>query len=90
MHAYGGGGFLFVNYRETSTFSEPEDDSSESFNGYLVFGGVDVTVWKLIYAGAEVQFRMVPDALGEGGASREFNETDLGGFVVRMLFGVRK
>lgn len=90
IHAYGGGGFLFVNYRESSTFGEAEDDSNESFNGYLFFGGVDVRIWKLIYAGGEVQYRMVPDALGEGGASREFNETDLGGVVVRMLFGVRK
>jgi hypothetical protein len=88
IHAYGGGGFLFVNYRESSTFGESEDN--ESFNGYLVFGGLDVTIWKLIYAGAEVQYRMVPDALGGGGSSREFNETDLGGVVVRMLFGVRK
>lgn len=90
LHAYGGGGFLFVSYRESSSFAETGDDSRESFIGYTVFGGVDVTIWKLIYAGAEAQFRIVPDALGEGGASREFEETDLGGVVVRVLFGVRK
>ena len=90
LHGYGGGGFLFVSYRETSSFAETGDDSRESFTGYMVFGGVDVTIWKLIYAGAEAQFRIVPDALGEGGVSREFDETDLGGVVVRVLFGARK
>jgi hypothetical protein len=55
-----------------------------------VFGGLDVTVWKVVYAGAEVQYRLVPDALGEGGVSKEYGETDLGGFVVRVMFGVRK
>ena len=90
LHAYGGGGFLFVSYRESSSFAETGDDSRESFTGYTVFGWVDVTIWKLIYAGAEAQFRIVPDALGEAGASKEFGETDLGGVVVRVLFGVRK
>lgn len=90
LHAYGGGGFLFVSYRESSSFAETGDDSRESFTGYTVFGGVDVTIWKLIYAGAEAQFRIVPDALGEAGASKEFGETDLGGVVVRVLFGLRK
>jgi opacity protein-like surface antigen len=89
-NAYGGGGLLFLSYRETSEFADPGDDSRESFNGYSLFGGMDVNVWKVIFAGAEVQYRLVPDALGEGGASREFDETDLGGFVVRVMFGVRK
>jgi opacity protein-like surface antigen len=90
FNAYGGGGFLFVSFRETSEFAGPEDNSRESFNGYTVFGGVDATIWKLMYGGAEVQYRTVPDALGEGGASKEFGETDLGGFVFRVLFGIRK
>jgi opacity protein-like surface antigen len=88
--AYGGGGVLFVSYRETSEFAGPEDDSRESFTGYTFFGGLDATVWKLLYAGAEAQYRTVPDALGEGGASKEYGESDLGGFVFRVLFGVRK
>jgi hypothetical protein len=87
---YGGGGLLFVSYRETSQFASTGDDSRESFTGYSVFGGLDVRVWKIVYAGAEVQYRLVPDALGEGGVSKEYGETDLGGLVVRVLFGVRK
>jgi len=43
-----------------------------------------------VFAGAEVQYRLVPNALGEGGASQDFGETDLGGFVFRVLFGFRK
>lgn len=90
FNAYGGGGVLFVSFRETSEFALAGEDSNESFNGYTVFGGIDATVWKLIYAGFEAQYRSVPDALGEGGASKEYSETDLGGFVVRVLFGIRK
>jgi opacity protein-like surface antigen len=89
FNAYGGGGLLFVSFRETSEFAEGEDNR-ESFTGYTVFGGIDATVWKLAYAGFEAQYRTVPDALGEGGASKEYSETDLGGFVVRVLFGIRK
>ena len=87
---YGGGGVLFVSFRETSEFAGPEDNSRESFTGYTFFGGVDATIWKLLYAAGEAQYRTVPDALGEGGASKEFGETDLGGFVFRVLFGIRK
>ena len=53
-------------------------------------GGVEVTIWKWIIAGAEGQYRAVNNALGEGGVSEVFNEKSLGGPVLRVLIGVRK
>jgi opacity protein-like surface antigen len=89
-NAYGGAGVLFVSFKETSQFAESGDDDKETFTGYDFFGGIDATLAKYLFAGAEVQYRIVPNALGEGGASQDFGETDLGGFVFRLLFGFRK
>src|SRR5262245_9044843 len=89
-NAYGGAGVLFVNYKETSQFAESGDDTKETFTGYDFFGGIDAALGKYLFAGAEAQYRLVPNALGEGGVSKDFGETDLGGFVFRVLFGFRK
>jgi opacity protein-like surface antigen len=89
-NAYGGGGVLLVNYHETSEFADPADDSKETFTGYDFFGGIDAMISKFVFVGAEAQYRIVPDALGESGASRDFGETDLGGFAFRVLFGFKK
>ena len=89
-NAYGGAGVLFVSFKETSQFAESGDEDKETFTGYDFFGGIDATLAKYLFAGAEVQYRIVPNALGEGGASQDFGETDLGGFVFRVLFGFRK
>jgi hypothetical protein len=32
----------------------------------------------------------VPNAIGAAGTSAAFGETDLGGFVIRALFGVKR
>ena len=88
--AYGGGGLVRVEYRETSDFSSSLENVRESFSGYFVFGGVEVPIWKWIFAGAEAQYRSVPDALGDGGVSEHFGESDLGGTVLRVMIGIRK
>jgi hypothetical protein len=54
-----------------------------------VFGGLEARIWKRIGAGLEVQYRGVADALGDGGLSEAFNETDLGGAAVRGLIRFR-
>lgn len=87
---YGGAGLLRVKLEEKSSFAQPGENTRASFNGYSVFAGVEVGVWKWIFAGVEGQYRMIPDALGEDGISKAYNETDLGGAAVRVLFGVRK
>jgi hypothetical protein len=87
---YGGGGLLRVHYVESSSFADTLDDSDVTFGGYTAFGGVDARVWRWIMAGAEVQYRSVPDALGEGGVSKVFNESNLGGVTIRVMVGVRR
>ena len=62
----------------------------ESFTSYHFIGGVEVPLWKFVGVGAEYHHRWVPDALGTGGVSEQFNETDLGGwtFRFRLTFGI--
>ena len=84
---YFGGGALFVSYSEKSDLEQPTDTVNESFSGYTFFGGVDIQLQPRWFAQAEVAYRMVPDALGTGGISKIYGETDLGGIAVRVLIG---
>jgi opacity protein-like surface antigen len=81
---FAGGGVGSVGYKEL----DDADAFNERFTAYHVMGGADVTVWKMIQVGAEVRYRTVPDSLGVGGVSDEFNESDLGGTTIRVRFGV--
>lgn len=87
---YVGAGLLLMRYRETSDLAIAGDNVDQSFKGFTVFGGFDVRIAKLLFAGFEAQYRGVPDALGTAGASQAFGETDLGGFTARVLIGIRK
>ena len=62
---------------------------NESFTGYAFQGGLDLTLSRMVYAAVEGQYRLVPNALGEDGVSKAFNETDLGGFAFRVMVGVK-
>ena len=84
LAVFGGGGVGSVGYKET----DDSDTYSERFTAYHVMGGADVTVWRMIQVGAEARYRVVPDSLGVGGVSNEFNETDLGGTTFRVRFGI--
>jgi hypothetical protein len=86
---YVGGGLGRVLYAETSEFATAQDNVSESFTSYHVLGGVDVPVSRWLGIGAEVKYRWVPDALGTGGLSQAFGETDLGGpaLTARVTIG---
>lgn len=87
---YVGAGLLSLHYQESSDLSNPSENTDTTFRGFNVYGGVDIPVWKWVTAGAEVQYRSVPDAIGDGGASKAFGETDLGGTTFRVMVGVRK
>ena len=86
---YGGAGVLRVRYAEESDFARDED-VSEGFWGRAMFGGVEYPLRSWLVAGGEVQYRRVPGALGDGGVSAVFGETDLGGFAVRGLIAIKK
>ena len=87
---YGGVDLLHLRYAEVSDFATDEENAQEGFWGSAIFGGLEVQFWKRVIAGGEVQFRSVPDAIGTAGVSADFNETNLGGFVIRGLIGFRK
>jgi hypothetical protein len=89
VSVYGGAGLLHLVYRETSRFAGVGDDTDTTFNGSVVFGGVEVPVWRWIVAGAEGQIRSLPNAIGASGASKAFKETDLGGGTLRVVLGVK-
>jgi opacity protein-like surface antigen len=87
--AYGGGGFVHVSFSEKSSIFVTEE--SKSFWGQAVFGGVEIPLSKWLFAGAEVEWRTVADALGVfPSASLAFGETNLGGTALRVLIGIRK
>ena len=86
---YVGGEYVAVNYSETSQFAGSGDNVTQTNSGSGVFGGVEVRLFKWIIAGGEAQFRSIPNALGHGSVSQDFGETNLGGFTVRGLIGVR-
>lgn len=87
---YVGGGLLRMGYKERSEFGMGDDNTDTSFNGSVVFGGIEASIVSWVIAGAEVQYRTVPDAIGEGGVSQAFGENDLGGVTLRVLVGIRR
>jgi len=86
---YAGISFLSMGYSEESEGAEAGDNTSERFSGQAVFGGAEFRIWKWFTAAAEAQYRRVPNALGAGGVSQDFNESDLGGVTARITIGIR-
>ena len=86
---YVGGGVSSHAYKETSSFAVGEENVDERFTGYQVLGGVEYRLLRSLGVAGEVQYTSVPDALGAGGLSAEFDENNLGGVIVRVrvLFG---
>ena len=81
---YAGAGALWMKYDETSTGDVGSERVKETYTGAVVFGGVDVSVWRFVSAGAEVAWRTakVKDA---GGSLAAFGEDVLGGVSVRVM-----
>ena len=86
---YAGVSYLSMGYSEESKFAEAGDNTSERFTGQAVFGGFEFGILKWLTAAGEAQYRRVPDALGAGGVSKDFHETDLGGVTARITIGIR-
>jgi hypothetical protein len=86
---YAGVSFVSLGYTETSKFAESSENTSERFTGQDVFGGVEVRILKWLVASGEAQYRRIPNALGAGGVSKDFGESDLGGVTARVAIGIR-
>lgn len=85
---YAAGGFTTVKYQETSEFATTSEDAGDSFNGYHVIGGVEYKIIRWLGLAGEASWSTVPDAIGESGVSKAFNETDLGGTTFRVKITV--
>jgi opacity protein-like surface antigen len=81
---YVGGGALFLHYQETTPAGLSADNTDIWKAGYQVFAGVDLRVAKTVTIAPEFEFRGVPNAIGTGGLSEQFGETDLGGLTFRV------
>ncbi len=83
-----GGGVLFNGYSQKSDFGQESIDVDVSTPGYYASLGLEFKVGKHLTAGVDAQYRTVPDGLA-GEISAVTGETNLGGVVVRGLFGFR-
>ena len=63
-------------------------DARETHRSWHVLGGVETALLSWLWIGGEGQWAWVPDALGAGGVSAAFDETDLGGFTLRLKLSV--
>jgi opacity protein-like surface antigen len=87
---YVGGGLLIQKYAEKSTFAGAGDDVSQTNRGFSVLGGAEFAIFRRVIVGGEAQYRGVPNAIGAGSVSSDFNETNLGGFTIRAIFGIKR
>jgi hypothetical protein len=85
---YAGGGWSSYAYKETSQFADSSENVEERFNGWHILGGAEFRVTRWLGVGGEIAFASVPDALGAGGVSEEFDETNLGGTSYRVKISV--
>jgi opacity protein-like surface antigen len=78
---YVGGGAGLVWFREWSTVGGISQESSEKKSSFHVLAGADYGKGS-IGIGAELSYSWVPDAIGVGGVSAIYEETDIGGFQI--------
>ena len=81
---YIAGGLTSMRYQEISDFSTPAEDVDERFNGYHALGGAEYKITRWLGVAGEASWTTVPDAIGEAGVSKAFNETNLGGTTLRL------
>jgi opacity protein-like surface antigen len=90
VHSYIGGGVEFLKYKEESDFAEAGDNVDETFTGFYAAGGVEFLLAKWLHLRGEVRYTGVPNAIGAGGVSVDFNETDLGGVAAAVKLAIGK
>jgi opacity protein-like surface antigen len=87
---YVGAGIGSYAYKETSEFADAGDDVDVRHAGYLVVGGAEFRVHRLVGIAADVQYTHIGGILGTGGLSKDAGEDNLGGTAIRLkvLVGV--
>lgn len=86
---YLGAGLLFLKYREVSDADVSGEEVSETYDGFTIFGGIEVPVWRALSAGAELGWRRA-SVSPLGGVMQAFGESNLGGTSIRVMVSLRK
>ena len=81
---YVAGGLTSYGYKEVSGFATDAENVDERFGAYHLAGGAAFQVEQWIGVAWELNWTSVPDAIGKGGLSAVFNETNLGGTSLRF------
>ena len=93
MAWYVAGGLNMASNSQESPDPEIGDNTSKSGNGFAGTFGMEFALQKKaknpLFVGVEGGFRTVGGVLGESGGSEGFGESDLGGFSIRGLVGLR-
>lgn len=77
-------GYTRLRYEESGDFAQDGDDVKESFNGFHLVGGGEFRLARLVGITAEVAWTSIGNAIGEAGASKAFDEDNLGGTSLRL------
>jgi hypothetical protein len=81
---YVAAGFTSYRYQEVSDFATDAENVDDRFAGYHFAGGAAFQVERWVGVAWEVNWTSVPDAIGRGGVSAAFNESNLGGASLRF------
>jgi opacity protein-like surface antigen len=85
---YGAAGVSFLKYEETSDFADADENVDERYTGLVLLGGIEYSAARFVHIRGEVRYRRFADAIGAGGASAAFDETDLGSFGAALKIAV--
>ena len=81
---YIGAGVGWYNYKETSSFSDTNENVDIRKNGYLANVGVELRLHRWVGVAVDAQYTHIADILGTDGISKDANEKDLGGIAARF------
>jgi outer membrane protein W len=86
---YADAGVGWYSYQEActaaaATCSAIDANVSSRHNGFVMHGGVELRIHRWVGVSADVQYTHIPGVIGTDGASKAFNEQDLGGIGGRF------
>jgi Outer membrane protein beta-barrel domain len=89
LHPYADAGVGWYSYKETctadaATCSAIDADLSARHNGFVMHAGAELRLHRWVGVSADLQYTHVPGIIGSDGASKAFNEQDLGGLGGRF------
>jgi opacity protein-like surface antigen len=90
IELYVGAGVGLYSYKEKSDFEDKSEGVDKSFTSFHAIAGAEYRVARLIGVGLEGHYTSVPNAIGQGGVSAIYGETNLGGVGVQLKVLVGK